>query len=42
MANRMLNFAYKRFDGVEPEPGDSSIPSGQGLDDEDQAALENM
>ena len=29
LANRMLSFAYKRFDGVVPEPGD--------LDDEDRA-----
>jgi hypothetical protein len=27
MANRMLSFAYKRFDGMVPEPGE--------LDDED-------
>ena len=31
MANRMLSFAYKRFDGVVPEPGP--------LDDEDRALL---
>jgi methionyl-tRNA synthetase len=30
----MLSFAYKRFDGVVPEPGD--------LDDEDQALLEKV
>jgi methionyl-tRNA synthetase len=35
----MLSFAYKRFDGVVPEPGDSSSSSGQGLDDEDRALL---
>ncbi len=31
MANRMLSFAYKRFDGVMPEPGE--------LDDEDRKLL---
>jgi methionyl-tRNA synthetase len=31
LANRMLSFAYKRFDGVVPEPG--------ALDDEDRALL---
>ena len=31
LANRMLSFAYKRFDGVVPEPGE--------LDDEDRALL---
>jgi methionyl-tRNA synthetase len=31
LANRMLSFAYKRFDGRVPEPGE--------LDDEDQALL---
>jgi len=31
VANRMLSFAYKRFDGVVPEPGP--------LDDEDRALL---
>jgi methionyl-tRNA synthetase len=35
----MLSFAYKRFDGRVPEPGDPSSPSGQGLDDEDRALL---
>jgi methionyl-tRNA synthetase len=39
VANRMLSFAYKRFDGRVPEPGDPSSPSGQGLDDEDRALL---
>ena len=34
MANRMLSFAYKRFDGKVPEPGP--------LDDEDQALLERV
>jgi methionyl-tRNA synthetase len=34
LANRMLSFAYKRFDGVVPEPGD--------LDDEDHALLEEV
>jgi len=32
VANRMLSFAYKRFDGVVPEPGP--------LDDGDRALLE--
>jgi len=31
VANRMLSFAYKRFDGCVPEPGP--------LDDEDRALL---
>ena len=35
----MLSFAYKRFDGKVPEPGDPSSSSGQGLDDEDRALL---
>jgi methionyl-tRNA synthetase len=34
VANRMLSFAYKRFDGVVPEPGE--------LDDEDRALLEKV
>ncbi len=34
LANRMLSFAYKRFDGVVPEPGP--------LDEEDQALLEKV
>jgi methionyl-tRNA synthetase len=34
LANRMLSFAYKRFDGQVPEPGD--------LDDEDRALLEKV
>ena len=34
LANRMLSFAYKRFDGVVPEPGE--------LDDEDGALLEKV
>jgi methionyl-tRNA synthetase len=34
VANRMLSFAYKRFDGVVPEPGE--------LDEEDQALLERV
>jgi methionyl-tRNA synthetase len=42
LANRMLSFAYKRFDGVVPEPGDPSGTSGQGLDDKDRALLENV
>jgi methionyl-tRNA synthetase len=42
LANRMLSFAYKRFDGVVPEPGDPSSSSGQGLDDEDRALLEKV
>ena len=36
LANRMLSFAYKRFDGVVPQAGDPSSSSGQGLDDEDR------
>jgi methionyl-tRNA synthetase len=42
LANRMLSFAYKRFDGRVPEPGDPSGTSGQGLDDEDRALLEKV
>jgi methionyl-tRNA synthetase len=42
VANRMLSFAYKRFDGRVPEPGDPSSPSGQGLDDEDRGLLEKV
>ena len=34
LANRLLSFAYKRFDGVVPEPG--------ALDDEDGALLEKV
>ena len=34
LANRMLSFAYKRFDGKVPEPGE--------LDDEDRALLEKV
>ena len=34
LANRMLSFAYKRFDGRVPEPGE--------LDDEDRALLEKI
>jgi methionyl-tRNA synthetase len=34
LANRMLSFAYKRFDGLVPEPGE--------LDDEDRALLEKV
>jgi methionyl-tRNA synthetase len=34
LANRMLSFAYKRFDGKVPEPGE--------LDAEDQALLEKV
>jgi methionyl-tRNA synthetase len=34
LANRMLSFAYKRFDGQVPEPGD--------LDAEDRALLEKV
>jgi methionyl-tRNA synthetase len=34
LANRMLSFAYKRFDGAVPEPGP--------LDDEDRALLEKV
>jgi methionyl-tRNA synthetase len=39
LANRMLSFAYKRFDGRVPEPGDPSSSSGQGLDAENRALL---
>jgi methionyl-tRNA synthetase len=39
LANRMLSFAYKRFDGRVPEPGDPSGASGQGLDEADRALL---
>jgi methionyl-tRNA synthetase len=42
LANRMLSFAYKRFDGKVPEPGDPLSSSGQGLDDEDRALLEKV
>jgi methionyl-tRNA synthetase len=42
LANRMLSFAYKRFDGVVPEPGDPWSSSGQGFDDEDLALLEKV
>jgi methionyl-tRNA synthetase len=38
----MLSFAYKRFDGKVPEPGDPSSSSGQGLDDEDRVLLEKV
>jgi methionyl-tRNA synthetase len=38
----MLSFATKRFDGVVPEPGDPSSPSGQGRDDEGRALLEKV
>jgi hypothetical protein len=38
----MLTSAYRRFDGVVPEPGDPSSSSGQGLDDEDGALLEKV
>jgi hypothetical protein len=38
----MLSFAYKRFDGVVPEPDDPSSSSGQGFDDEDRALLEKV
>jgi hypothetical protein len=34
LANRMLSFAYKRFDGKVPQPGE--------LDDEDRALLEQV
>jgi methionyl-tRNA synthetase len=42
LANRMLSFATKRFDGKVPEPGDPSSSSGQGLDAEDRALLEKV
>jgi hypothetical protein len=38
----MLSFAYKRFDGVAPEPGNPSRSSAKGLDDEDRALLEKV
>ena len=38
----MLTFAYKRFDGVVPEPGDPSRSSAKDLDNEDQALLEKV
>jgi methionyl-tRNA synthetase len=38
----MLSFAYKRFDGRGPEPGDPLNPSAKGLDDEDRALLEKV
>jgi methionyl-tRNA synthetase len=38
----MLSFATKRFEGKVPEPGDPSVSSGQGLDDEDRALLEKV
>jgi hypothetical protein len=42
VANRMLSFAYKRFNGAVPEPGDPSHPSARGLDSEDRALLEKV
>ena len=45
LANRMLSFAYKRFDGRVPEPGaprPGSGQAGQGLDEEDRALLEKV
>jgi hypothetical protein len=42
LANRMLSFAYKRFEGQVPEPGNPSSPSGRGLDDEDRALPEKV
>jgi hypothetical protein len=38
----MLSFAYKRFDGVVPEPGDPSRSSAMGLDNEDRALLDKV
>jgi methionyl-tRNA synthetase len=38
----MLSFAYKRFDGKVPEPGDPSRSSAKGLDAEDRALLEKV
>jgi methionyl-tRNA synthetase len=35
----MLLFAYKRFEGRVPEPGDPSRSPAKGLDDEDRALL---
>jgi methionyl-tRNA synthetase len=42
LANRMLSFAYKRFDGQVPEPSNPSRCSAKGLDDEDRALLEKV
>ena len=39
VANRMVSFAYKRFEGKVPELGDPSGTSGQGLDAEDSQVL---
>jgi hypothetical protein len=38
----MLSFAYKRFDGVVPEPGNPSRSSAKGLDNEDRALLDKV
>jgi methionyl-tRNA synthetase len=38
----MLSFAYKRFDGAVPEPGNPSRSSAMGLDNEDRALLEKV
>ncbi|HSR30791.1 MAG TPA: class I tRNA ligase family protein, partial [Anaerolineae bacterium] len=42
LANRMLSFAYKRFDRRVPEPGNPLRCSAKGLDDEDRALLEKV
>ena len=42
LVNRMLGFAYKRFDGQVPEPGGPSGTSGQGLDADDRALLKKV
>jgi methionyl-tRNA synthetase len=38
----MLSFAYKRFDGCVPEPGNPSRSSAKGLDNEDRALLQKV
>jgi methionyl-tRNA synthetase len=38
----MLSFAYKRFDGQVPEPGNPSRSSAKGLDDDDRVLLEKV
>ena len=38
----MLSFAYKRFEGHVPEPGNPSRSSAKGLDADDRALLEKV
>jgi hypothetical protein len=38
----MLSFAYKRFGGRVPEPGNPSRPLAKGLNTEDRALLEQV